>query len=128
MSVDDIIAGQQVPQLRSDAEVLDGGASVPGDAERAADGDAHPGAVGQFFVTGVRKNVVDEVAVLPDVRASGARVAVGAEDRSNAVILKAGGENVRRAVAERIGDQHDRSEVALADRIALLGIGYRESG
>src|SRR5262249_41825467 len=42
------------------------------------------------------------------------------EDRPDAVILEARGEDVRRAVAERIDYQHDRADVALADRITRI--------
>ena len=43
------------------------------------------------------------------------------------VVLKAGGENIGGTVTERVGDQHDRPEVSLADHVARVRIGNREA-
>ena len=65
--------------------------------------------------------------MIPHVGAAGAGVVVDAQDGAHLVILKAGGEDVRRAVAERIGDEDDRALVDLTDVVALRGIGQRKA-
>src|SRR5690349_5106018 len=41
-----------------------------------------------------------------------------ADDFPNPVILETGGEHIGRAIALRVGDQHDRSVILLTDLIA----------
>jgi hypothetical protein len=56
----------------------------------------------------------------PDVRAPGTGVGSDAEDGSDLMILKTGGKDVGRAIAEWVGDQQDRSMILLPDIVTVL--------
>ena len=74
---------------------------------------------------------VEEIADLlvgPHIGAAGAGVVVGAEDGADLVVAETGGENIRGAVAARIGDQDDRTIITLADVVAELRRRDRKTG
>ena len=56
----------------------------------------------------------------PDVGPAGARVAVGAQHRSDGVVLEAGREQIRRRVAAGVGDEDDWAVVALAGGVGRI--------
>jgi hypothetical protein len=53
----------------------------------------------------------------PDVGPAGAGVVVDAEHRADLVVGESGREDVRRAVAECVGDEYDRPVVDLPDAV-----------
>ena len=66
--------------------------------------------------------------VRPDIRPAGTGPLGDADDPSDAVVLEARGEDVRGAVAPRIGDEHDRTVVALPAIVGVVSGRDRESG
>ncbi len=107
-----------------DAQVLHGRSRQSADAERTADRDTHACFLGQLGIghAGFPLQECAEQAVGPDVGASGSRVVVGPDDRSDPVVLETRGEDVGGGVAARVGDEYDGAEVGLADVVgAVLG-------
>jgi hypothetical protein len=129
--VQDVSARQQMFLVWLDSQILKLGSGFVADAERTANGNSHaatPGYLIERRCHPPRLKELSDKLERPDIGAAGAGVVVCAEDGSDLVVLKTCGENVRCAVAARIGDKYDRTVIPLPDVGATLCGRNRKSG
>ena len=123
VAVEHVGTRHQVNVIRDDPESFQEVAGPRAYAPGLTDGHGEPSGTRERLKRRVlgRKDRRQE-RMLPGIRSAGAGGWVGAQYRTDVVILEPGGEDVRRAVTRRVHDEHDRTVIALTDRVAELSM------
>src|SRR5689334_13731503 len=111
-----VVASSLIRHVSFHALILYNAARAQSDSRSAPDGKPHLRMFWEFLKRNGRDlffKVLYELLVQPPIGATTTRIFVDAYHLTDAMILKSGGEDVRRAVGGSVDDQHDRTLVDL---------------